>query len=277
LLIYFGWPVAHEDDAQRACHAGLGIVEALTTRLNPLAGGKSLPAKVVQHIVAKTDGVPLYVEELTTRLLESALLHEERDRYTLTGPLAEAAIPDTLHDSLMARLDQMHTAKEVAQLGAVLGREFAYAMLQVLAWHDEETLQVALARLVPAELLYQRGRPPRARYRFKHALSQEAAYASLLRSGRQGYHQQIAQLLEARFPEVVATQPEVVAHHYTAAACPEQAIGYWQQAGQHAAQRSATQEAVRHLTTGLELLATRPNTPARTEQALALHMALGPV
>jgi class 3 adenylate cyclase/predicted ATPase len=249
-------------------------VEALVHRL---AGGKRLPEEVVAHIVGKTDGVPLYVEELTKMLLASDLLREETDAYVLTGPLVSVAIPDTLQDSLMARLDQMNTAKEVAQLGSVLGREFAYDMLQALYWQDEATLQAALAQLVQAELLYQRGRPPRARYLFKHALIQDAAYASLLRSVRQQYHQQVAQLLEARFPEVVATQPEVVAHHYTEAACPEPAVAYWQQAGQQAAQRSANQEAVRHLRTGLALLATLPETPARTQQELDLHMALGPV
>jgi predicted ATPase/class 3 adenylate cyclase len=249
-------------------------VEALVHRL---ADGRRLPAEVVAHIVGKTDGVPLYVEELTKMLLTSDLLREDAEQYVLTGPLVSVAIPDTLQDALMARLDQMHTAKEVAQLGSVLGREFAYAMLQALYWQDEATLQAALAQLVQAELLYQRGRPPRARYLFKHALIQDAAYASLLRRVRQGYHQQVAQLLEAQFPEVVATQPEVVAHHYPEAACPDQAIGYWLRAGHHAAQRSAHQEAVRHLRTGLELLATRPDTPVRTEQELALHMALGPM
>ena len=137
-------------------------VEALITHL---AGGKPLPAEVVQHIVAKTDGVPLYVEELTKMLLQSALLREDADHYTLTGPLGSVAIPDTLQDALMARLDQLHTAKEVAQLGAVLGREFAYEMLQALATQDEATVQAGLAQLVGAELLYQRGRPPRATYR----------------------------------------------------------------------------------------------------------------
>jgi predicted ATPase/class 3 adenylate cyclase len=249
-------------------------VEALITHL---AGGKPLPAEVVQHIVTKTDGVPLYVEELTKMLLASELLREDGGQYGLTGPLLSVAIPDTLQDSLMARLDQLNTAKEVAQLGAVLGREFSYEMLQLVSSQDEEVVHAGLAQLVEAELLYQRGRPPRSRYRFKHALIQDAAYASLLRSTRQGYHQQMAQLLEARFPEVVETQPEVVAHHYTEAACPEQAIAYWQQAGQQAAQRSADQEAVRHLRTGLELLATCPDTPERAQQELDLHMALGPV
>jgi class 3 adenylate cyclase/tetratricopeptide (TPR) repeat protein len=249
-------------------------VEALIQRL---AGGKALPPEVVAHIVAKTDGVPLYVEELTKMLLESALLHEDSDRYTLTGSLAEAAIPATLHDSLMARLDRVPTVRKVAQLGAVLGREFAYEMLQALAVVEEPTLQEGLRQLVDSALLYQRGRPPRATYTFRHALIRDTAYQSLLRRTRQQYHQQVAQLLEARFPEVVETQPEVVAHHYTEASCSEQAIAYWQRAGQRAAQRSANQEAVRHLTTGLELLATRPDTPERTEQELALHMALGPV
>jgi class 3 adenylate cyclase/predicted ATPase len=248
-------------------------VEALITHM---AAGKALPAEVVEHIVAKTDGVPLYVEELTKMLLQSALLREETDQYVLTGPLLSVAIPDTLQDSLMARLDQMNTAKEIAQLGAVLGREFAYAMLQAIASQDEATVQAGLVQLVAAELLYQRGRPPRATYRFKHALIQDAAYASLLRSTRQQVHQQVAQLMEARFPELVETQPELVAHHYTAAGQDEAAIGYWQQAGQRAVERSAHQEAVSHLTQGLALLATRPDTPARHQHELAVQMALGP-
>ena len=211
------------------------------------AGGKTLPAEVVQHIVAKTDGVPLYVEELTKMLLASPLLREEESQYVLTGPLRTVAIPDTLQDALMARLDQLNRAKEVAQLGAVLGREFPYELLQAIAPQDEDTLQAGLAQLVAAELLYQRGRPPRARYMFKHALIQDAAYASLLKSTRQQVHQQIAQVLEARFPALVETQPELVAQHYTAAGCAEQAVVYWQRAGQQASDRSAHLEAVSHL------------------------------
>jgi predicted ATPase len=155
---------------------------------------------VVQHIVAKTDGVPLYVEQLTKMLLASPLLREEDSQYVLTGPLRTAAIPDTLQDALMARLDQLQRAKAVAQLGAVLGREFAYELLQAIAPQDEETLQAGLAQLVAAELLYQQGRPPRARYSFKHALIQDAAYASLLKRTRQQVHQQVAQVFESRFP-----------------------------------------------------------------------------
>jgi class 3 adenylate cyclase/predicted ATPase len=247
-------------------------VEALIAHL---AGGKALPAEVVAHIVAKTDGVPLYVEELTKMLLASDLLCADAEHYVLTGPLSTMAIPETLQDSLMARLDQLGTAKEVAQLGAVLGREFPYDMLRAVSSQDEATVQDGLARLVAAELLYQRGRPPRARYRFKHALIQDAAYASLLRSTRQQVHQQVAQLLEARFPETVETQPELVAQHYTAAGCAGQAVHYWQRAGEQASNRSAYLEAVSHFTTGLELLKTLPETPEHTQRALALHIALG--
>src|SRR5712691_8269310 len=247
-------------------------VEAL---IRHLAGGKALPAEVVQHLVTRTDGVPLFVEELTKMLLESGLLREEGPHYVLTGPLASVPIPATLHDSLMARLDRLSAAKEIAQLGAVLGRECSYVLIQALAPLDEATLQARLEQLVAAELLYQRGRPPHAIYRFKHALIQDAAYASLLKSTRQQVHRQVAQVLEAQFPETVATQPELVAQHYTEAGLTEQAMPYWQRAGQQAAQRSAHQEAVGHLTKGVEVLQTLPDTPERTQQDLLLHVALG--
>ena len=210
-------------------------------------------------------------------LLESGLVREEGPSYILTGALASVPIPTTLHDALMARLDRLSTAKTVAQLGAVLGREFVYALIQALAPLDEATLQGRLEQLVEAELLYQRGRPPRATYRFKHALIQDAAYASLLKSARQQVHQQAAQVLEAQFPETVVTQPELVAQHYTEAGLTEQAIPYWQQAGQQARQRSANAEAVQHLSTGLELLATLPESPGRVQQDLDLQIAIGPV
>jgi class 3 adenylate cyclase/predicted ATPase len=247
-------------------------VEALIAQR---VGGKPLPAEVVQYIVAKTDGVPLYIEELTKMLLASALLREESDQYVLTGPLHTVAVPDTLQDALMARLDQLKTAKEVAQLGAVLGREFAYELLQAITPQDENALQEGLAQLVAAELLYQRRRPPRARYVFKHALIQDAAYASLLKSTRQQVHQQVAQVFETRFPALVETQPELVAQHYTAAGCTEQAIPYCQRAGQQASNRSAYLEALSHVTTGIELLKSLPETPEHTQQALTLHIALG--
>jgi len=237
--------------------------------------GKSLPPEVVQQVVAKTDGVPLFVEELLKMILESGLVREEADHYVLTGPLPPLAIPTTLQDSLMARLDRLSTVKTVAQLGAVMGWTFAYELLQAVALLDEAILQHGLHQLVAAELVYQRGLPPQATYMFKHALIQDTAYQSLLRSTRQQYHQRIAQVLEEQFPETVQTQPELVAHHYTEAGFTEQAIPYWQRAGQHASARSAHLEAVSHFTTAIELLMTLPETSERLQHALTLHIALG--
>jgi class 3 adenylate cyclase/predicted ATPase len=248
-------------------------VEAMIARLT---NGKTLPEEVIEHIVSKTDGVPLFIEELTKMLLESTLLRKEDDHYALAGPLAAVTIPTTLYDSLMARLDRLPTVREVAQLGAVLGREFTYELLRALTSMDEATLQHGLTQLVDAELLYQRGRPPRARYLFKHALIQDAAYASLLKSTQQQYHQQIAQLLEAQFPETVAAEPELLAHHYTEAGCHAEAVGYWQQAGTRALQRSANVEAIAHAQRGLKLLPALPDTPQRTQRELDCLTTLGP-
>jgi len=237
---------------------------------------KALPGVVLEQVVAKTDGVPLFVEELTKMVLESGLLREQEDRYELTGPLPPLAIPATLSDSLMARLDRLATVKEVAQLGATIGREFPYELLQTVSPLDEEALQASLAQLVDAELLYQRGLPPQATYLFKHSLIRDTAYESLLKSRRQQYHQQIAQALEERFPEISQTQPEIVAHHYTAAGLNQQAVPYWHRAGQQAVQRSANVEAISHLTQGLELLKSLPDTPERIQQEFALQITLGP-
>jgi class 3 adenylate cyclase/predicted ATPase len=247
-------------------------VEAM---IQSLTGGKALPAEVVEQVVAKTDGVPLFVEELVKMILESGLVREEDGHHVLTGPLPSLAIPSTLHDSLMARLDRLSTTRELIQLGAVLGREFAYEVLQAIAPVDETTLQQGLAQLMDAELIYQRGLPPRSRYIFKHALIQETAYQSLLRSTRQQYHQRIAQELEAQFPETVETQPELLAYHYTEAGLSEQAVDYWQRAGQRAIEHSANLEAIRHLRKGLEVLNTLPATAERRRHELALHIALG--
>jgi class 3 adenylate cyclase/predicted ATPase len=240
-----------------------------------VAHGKTLPAEVMAQVVARTDGVPLFVEELTKMVLESGLLQEREERYELTGPLPPLAIPATLQDSLRARLDRLATVKALAQLGATLGREFAYALLQAVAPWDEATLGRGLHQLVAAEFLYQQGLPPQATYRFKHALIQDAAYQSLLKSTRQQYHQRIAQVLAERFPEIAETQPEVLAQHYTQAGLTEQAIAYWQRAGQHASQRLAYLEAISHVTAGIELLTTLPKTPERTQQAVTLYIALG--
>src|SRR5262249_32634692 len=240
-----------------------------------VAHGKALPPEVVEQVVAKTDGVPLFVEELTKMVLESDLLQEREDRYELTGPLPPLAIPTTLHDSLMARLDRLATVKSLAQLGATLGREFSYALLHAVSPWDEKTLQRGRRQWVEADLLYQRGHPPQATYLFKHALIQDTAYQSLLRSTRQQQHQRIAQVLEARFPEICETQPDLLAHHYTEAGLVTQAIPYWQQAGQRAIQRSANVEAVNHLTRGLALLTLLPDTPERTQRELAFQLSLG--
>jgi TOMM system kinase/cyclase fusion protein len=240
-----------------------------------VAHGKVLPPEVVEQVVAKTDGVPLFVEELTKMVLESGLLEDRVERYVLTGPLPPLAIPTTLHDSLMARLDRLATVKSLAQLGATLGREFSYALLQAVSLWDEETLRRGLHQLVAAEFLYQQGLPPQATYLFKHALIQEAAYQSLLKSTRQQYHQRIAQVLESQFPETAEGQPELLAHHYTGAGLTEIAVHYWHQAGQRASERSAHVEAIAHLRQGLVLLQTLLETPARLQHEVDLLITLG--
>jgi class 3 adenylate cyclase/tetratricopeptide (TPR) repeat protein len=246
------------------------------TMVGHLAGGRPLPGEVVDHIVAKADGVPLYVEELTKAILGSRVLETRGDAYVLTGALAQLHIPETLQDSLMARLDRAPRLREVAQLGSVLGREFAYDMISALAGIEEQMLQSGLGQLVADELLYQRGRPPRSRYLFKHALIQDAAYQSLLKRTRQQYHERAAKLLEDRFPEVASTQPELVAHHYTEANCAAQAIAYWHKAGAGAARQSANLEAIDQFRRGLALVEALPDMRQRAERELDLQMAFGP-
>jgi predicted ATPase len=207
-------------------------------------------------------------------ILESPLVREENSQYVLTGPLPALAIPSTLQDTLMARLDQLTPVKAVAQLGATIGREFPYELLAAVSPLDASVLQHGLAQLVDAELLYQRGHLPQAQYIFKHALIRDAAYQSLLRSTRQQYHQQIAQVIEARLPGICETQPELLPHHYTEAGLSAHAIPYWQRAGEHSNARSAYVEAVAHCRKGLELLKTLPDTPERTRQELDLQMIL---
>jgi class 3 adenylate cyclase/predicted ATPase len=240
-----------------------------------IAKGKALPPEVLSHILAHTDGVPLFVEELTKTVLESGLLNDAGDRYVLRGPLPSLAIPSTLHASLLARIDRLAAVKDVVQTAAAIGREFSYSLIAVVAGLPEQDLRAALAKLVAAELIFQQGLPPDAKYLFKHALVQDAVYASLVRSRRQQIHAQIARALEERFPDVVASEPEMLAHHLTAAGLTERGVLYWKQAGQHASDRSAFVEATRHFNTGIELLKTLPDTPARTQQELALHIGLG--
>jgi class 3 adenylate cyclase/predicted ATPase len=241
-----------------------------------MTDGKTLPHEVLAQVVAKTDGVPLFVEELTKAILESGQLTTLDGHYALTGAVSTLAIPATLQDSLMARLDRLVTAKAVAQYAAVIGRQFAYALLATVSQLDEATLQRELGRLVAAEIVYQRGVRPQATYLFKHALLQDAAYQSLLKSTRQQYHQRIAHVLEAQFLETIEGQPELLAHHYTEAGLAEQAIPYWQRAGQRAIQRSAYREAIGHLSKGLEVLTTLPSSPEHLQQELDLQLGLGP-
>src|SRR5262249_6135095 len=228
-----------------------------------VAGGKPLPTPMLAQIAEKTDGVPLFVEEMTKAVLESGSLKAGDDHYELTGSFSTFAIPATLQDSLMARLDRLVTAKAVAQYAAVIGRQFSYGLLQAASQLDASTLQRELGRLVEAELVYQRGLPPQSTYVFKHALIQDTAYESLLKSTRQQYHQRIAQVLEAQFPETAETQPELVAHHLTEAGLTEQSVAYWYKAGRRANERSAYVEAIAHLRQGLALLQTLPETLER--------------
>jgi class 3 adenylate cyclase/predicted ATPase len=269
---------------QPAWHHRSYITEMTVNRLSPvqveqivnrMTDGKTLPTEVLQQIIAKTDGVPLFVEEMTKAILESGSLKAVDGHYELTGVFSTLAIPVTLQDSLMARLDRLVTAKAVAQTAAVIGRQFAYDLLLTVSQLDASTLQRELERLVEAEIVYQRGLPPQASYLFKHALIQDAAYQSLLKSTRQQYHQRIARELEAKFPETAETQPELVAHHYTEASLTEQAVLYWHKAGQSAIQRSAHVEAISHLTKGLELLQTLTHTSERARTELAFQTALG--
>jgi class 3 adenylate cyclase/predicted ATPase len=243
--------------------------------VNRITDSKTFPTAVLQQIIEKTDGVPLFVEEITKAILESGQLTAVDDHYEFTGSLSTFMIPSTLQDSLMARLDRLVTAKGVAQMGATIGRQFAYDLLQAVSQLDASTLQRELGRLVEAEIVYQRGLPPQATYFFKHALIQDAAYQSLLKSTRQHYHQRIAQMLESQFPETTETQPELVAHHCMEAGLTNQSVTYWYKAAQHAVVRSAHMEAISHLRTGLEMLQTRPETPEGTQRAVDMLIALG--
>ena len=247
-------------------------IEALVEKA---MGGKTLPQAVVQEVVKKTDGVPLFVEEVSKMLVESGVVIAANGQYELSGPLSSVAIPATLQDSLMARLDRLQNAKAVAQLGATIGREFSYELLHAIAPLDETTLQHGLQQLVDAELIHQRGFSPDTQYQFKHALVQDTAYQSLLKRKREQIHQKIARVLEVQFPKTVETQPELLAYHFTEAGLVEQAVPYWQRAGQRANQRSASSEAISHLTTGLQLLKTVPETPERIQHELLLHITLG--
>jgi class 3 adenylate cyclase/tetratricopeptide (TPR) repeat protein len=242
-------------------------VESIVARV---AGGRPLPAEVTEQIVVKTDGNPLFVEELTKAVLEAGILVEDAEGYRLDGPLPPLAIPATLHDSLMARLDRLAAVKEIGQIGAAIGREFSYSLLRALGERDEAALKDSLTQLEEAELVFRRGDPPEAIYSFKHALVQDAAYENLLKSRRQVLHQRIAQTLRDRFQTLAEVQPEVVAHHFTQAGLNEPAIEWWIKAGDRALDRSANNEAIAHLEKAIGLTEGLADGP--TERLLRLRL-----
>jgi tetratricopeptide (TPR) repeat protein len=244
-----------------------------------VTGDKPLPVEVVEQIVARTDGVPLFIEELTKTVLESGLLADAGDRYELSGPLPPLAIPTTLHDSLMARLDRLAPVKEVAQTAAVIGREFSHELLAAVTPLPEPELDTALDQLVQSELIFRHGMPPEATYTFKHALVQDAAYQSLLRSKRQQLHARIAKALNSHFGRIVEEQPELVARHYSAAGEKIQAFESWLKAGKAATRRSANKEALSHMTAAEKELGTVGNIERVTQdkRRLELLMSRAPV
>ena len=242
-----------------------------------IAGGKPLPSGVVDQIADRTDGVPLFVEELTKSVLESGLVREDVDRYVLDRPLPPLGIPATLHDSLMARLDRLASVRLVAQIGAAIGRQFSYGLLRRVCRLPEDELQAALGRLVASELVSQRGTPPDAVYTFKHALVQDAAHGTLLRDARRQLHAQIAEALKADFPELLDSQPELLAQHYAEAGLIEKSVACWSKAGQRSIARSAMAEAAAHFQKGLDQLALLPDTPERQRQELEFRVSLGAV
>jgi class 3 adenylate cyclase/predicted ATPase len=237
--------------------------------------GRKLSRELVSQIADRSDGVPLFVEELTKSVLEGGRLQDEPDRYLVDRPLPRFAIPTSLHDLLTARLDRLTSVRHVAQIGAAIGREFSYTLLQTVSQIPEEELQQALARLVASELVFQRGTLPNAVYSFKHTLVQDAAYGSLLRDARRKLHAQIAEAFETQYSELMDTEPSLVALHYAEAGLAEKSAQYWGQAGRKSAANSAMAEAVAQFQKGLAQLALLPDSRQRREQELDYWSALG--
>jgi class 3 adenylate cyclase/tetratricopeptide (TPR) repeat protein len=250
-------------------HDGAALVERL-------AGNAGLSPEIVGEIVERADGVPLFVEELTKAVLETADRDNRVAAVLAAGPLPELAIPATLHASLISRLDRLGPiAKEVGQIGAVLGREFGYDLIEQVAGRSSEELQLGLERLAGAGLLFRRGVAPQSSYLFKHALVQDAAYGTLLRGRRQELHARVTAVLEQNFADLVERQPELLAHHLTAAGDTARAVDQWLKAGRHSAERSAHHEAIGHYERGLRALTASPEGPARSNQEIELQLARG--
>ncbi len=247
----------------------------IAAMIDRVVGNKGLPANIRQDIIERTDGIPLFVEEMTKAVVE-AESQGAAEHTVSTVPSPALAVPASLHASLMARLDRLGSAKEVAQIGGAIGREFSHDLMAAVAGKPEAELQPALDRLVAAGLLFRQGAPPHATYLFKHALVQDAAYGTLLRGPRQELHARIAAAIETGMPERVEREPELLAHHHAEAGQPETAVGYWLAAGRLAARRSANSEAVAHLRRGIAAVRGLPETVERNRQELALLLALGP-
>jgi class 3 adenylate cyclase/predicted ATPase len=260
-------------------HVAALTINRLTKRdvdamIDRIVGNYPLPASIRQDIIERSDGIPLFVEEMTKAVLEAGS-DDAAERTLAAVPSPALAVPASLHASLMARLDRLGAAKEVAQIGGTIGREFSYALLASVANKSEAELGLALDRLAEAGLLFRRGGPPHASYLFKHALVQDAAYGTLLREPRRALHARIAQTLENQFAEIAKASPELVAHHYSKAGQPAPAVTYWYRAGENAVRRSANQEAIGHLTAGLAQLARLPEAIERAKQELAVYRLLG--
>jgi class 3 adenylate cyclase/predicted ATPase len=241
-----------------------------------LTGGKVLPREILEQVIERTDGVPLFVEELTKAVIESGILADAGDHYVVTGSAMHMAIPATLQASLMARLDRLGPVREVAQIGAAIGRQFSHELISAVAPIPQRRLNDALDQLVEAELIYRRGTPSQAEYTFKHALVQDAAYSTLLRSRRQQLHSGIVAVVESRFPEIAAGEPARLAQHCGEAALNEKAIGYWRKAGEQAVRRAGNLEAIEHFRRAIALLASQPDTVERARAELASLIELGP-
>jgi class 3 adenylate cyclase/tetratricopeptide (TPR) repeat protein len=265
------WPA----DAHQTSLALTRLTRRQVGELMRKKAGGALPEAVVEQIYDRAGGVPLFVEEFTRMVQESGVLGQPEGG-PATRTLAAHEIPATLQDLVMARLDRMDTERDVAELAAVLGREFSFELLAAVAAVDEPTLQAELAKLVQAEILYPKGRPPRCTYLFKHALLEDALYGALVKGKRQQLHRRVAEVLETQFLQTAETQPELLGHHLTEAGLTEKAIGAWLAAGQRSRDRSANGEAIGHLTRGLALLETLEQTPARDERELQLLTTLGP-
>ena len=259
--------------------AALGLTkltrEQSVAMVSRLAGRKPLPAELLDQILGKADGVPLFVEELTKSLLESGDLSDAGDRWEYGRPAGGLGIPLTLRDSLMARLDRFGPVKQVAQIGAAIGRAFSYELIAAVATDRKPELDRMLTQLVQSELIFQKDTPPAATYTFKHALVRDAAYDSLLKLRRQKVHLRIARAIEKRFPEICAAEPELLAHHYNEARQPEKAIPLLQKAGLIAPRRLALVESIAHLENGLRLIATLPESAERDGKELDLRTLLG--